>query len=101
MYHPSFNLGIEEEYQVIDPESRELLGYVTQSMAREKMVVNERVLANVELAELVRSGTVGVGTPVCVDINEARDKLLRVRGQMIELAQAGRLPPDRRRHASL
>jgi hypothetical protein len=27
---------------MIDPQSRELLGYVTQSMAREKMVVNER-----------------------------------------------------------
>ena len=88
MYHPSFNIGIEEEYQVIDPESRELLGYVTQSMAREKMVVNERA-ASAELADLVRSGIVGVGTPVCVDINEARDKLLRVRDQMLELAQAG------------
>jgi carboxylate-amine ligase len=88
MYHPSFNIGIEEEYQVVDGESGELLGYVTQSMAREKMVVNERA-ASAELADLVRGGTVEVGTPVCVDINEARDKLLSVRGQMIELARAG------------
>ena len=88
MYYPSFNIGIEEEYQVVDPESRELLGYVTQSMAREKMVVNERA-ANVELADLVRSGTVQVGTPVCVDINEARDRLLGVRSQMLEVAKAG------------
>ncbi len=64
------------------------MGYVTQSMAREKMVVNERA-ANAELADLVRDGTVGVGTPVCVDINEARDKLLRVRSQMVELAKSG------------
>ena len=34
MYHPTFNIGIEEEYQMIEPESRALLGYVTQSMAR-------------------------------------------------------------------
>ena len=53
MPFPSLNIGIEEEYQVIDAESRELLGYVTQSMAREKMVVNERA-ANAELADLVR-----------------------------------------------
>ncbi len=35
-YHspPSFNIGIEEEYQFIDPQSRELLGYATQSMSR-------------------------------------------------------------------
>jgi carboxylate-amine ligase len=88
MYHPSFNIGIEEEYQVVDAGSGELLGYVTQSMAREKMVVNERA-ANAELSDLVRSGTVGVGTPVCVDINEARDKLLSVRTQMLEMANAG------------
>lgn len=88
MYYPSFNIGIEEEYQVIDADSRELLGYVTQSMAREKMVVNERA-PTADLRDLVHSGSVAVGTPVCVDINEARDKLLRVRSQMLELAHSG------------
>lgn len=88
MYYPSFNIGIEEEYQLIDPSSRELLGYVTQSMARERMVVNERAL-NADLAKLIREGAVAAGTPVCVDINEARDKLLRVREQMLELGVAG------------
>ncbi len=88
MYYPSFNIGIEEEYQVVDPASRELLGYVTQSMAREKMVINERV-PSVELSDLIHSGSIAVGTPVCVDINEARDKLLRVRSQLLESAQTG------------
>ncbi len=88
MYYPSFNIGIEEEYQLIDPASRELLGYVTQSMARERMVVNERA-PNADLARLIREGAVATGTPVCVDINEARDKLLRVREQMLELGVAG------------
>jgi glutamate---cysteine ligase / carboxylate-amine ligase len=85
MYYPSFNIGIEEEYQVVDTASRELLGYVTQSMAREKMVLNERV-PSAELGDLVHSGSIAVGTPVCVDINEARDKLLRVRSQLLEMA---------------
>lgn len=88
MFYPSYNIGIEEEYQVIDPDTRELLGYITQSMAREKMVVNERA-ATKELAGLVSSGSVSVGTPVCVDINEAREKLLGVRYQMLELANSG------------
>lgn len=88
MYYPSFNIGIEEEYQLIDPDSRELLGYVTQSMAREKMVVNERA-PNADLAAVIREGAVSTGTPVCEDINEARDKLLRVREQMLELGAAG------------
>ncbi len=88
MYYPSFNIGIEEEYQLIDPETRELLGYVTQSMAREEMVVNERA-PDAEISALVRSGSLAVGTPVCVDISEAREKLLRVRNQMLEVAHAG------------
>ena len=29
MYHPSFRIGIEEEYQLIDPQCWELIGYVT------------------------------------------------------------------------
>ncbi len=87
MFHPSYNIGIEEEYQVVDPSTRELLGYITQSMARERMVVNERA-ASKELAGLVGSGSVSVGTPVCVDINEAREKLLSVRYQMLELANS-------------
>ena len=87
MKSPSLTVGIEEEYQVIDPDTRELLGYITQSMARERMVVNERA-ATKELSELVGSGSISVGTPVCADINEAREKLLGVRYQMLELANA-------------
>lgn len=44
MYHPepTLNIGIEEEYQFIDPESRELLGFVSQSMSREELIVQDR-----------------------------------------------------------
>lgn len=87
MYYPSFNIGIEEEYQVIDPGSRELLGYVTQSMAREKMVVNERT-PSAEIADLVRSGSIATGTPISEDINQARDRLLHVRSQLLEVAES-------------
>ncbi len=29
---PIFNIGIEEEYQIIDPETRELKSYITQML---------------------------------------------------------------------
>lgn len=86
MYHPSYNIGIEEEYQLIDPSSRELLGYVRQSMSRDRMVVNERT-PETEFAEQIGGAVIEVGTPVCVDINEARIQLLRMRNQMLEFAQ--------------
>jgi carboxylate-amine ligase len=87
MYHPSLNIGIEEEYQLIDASSRELLGYVSQSMAREAMVVRERD-PKFDFAQRVGSAMVEAGTPVCADIKDARDQLLRVREHMLEVAHS-------------
>jgi glutamate---cysteine ligase / carboxylate-amine ligase len=87
MYHPSFNIGIEEEYQVIDPQSRELLGYVTQSMANDQMVVRERS-PDADLAHRFSEAVIQVGTPVCADIKEAREKLLRMRASVLDLVHA-------------
>ena len=87
MVEPTFNIGIEEEYQVIDPSSRELLGYVTQSMANEQLVVRERV-PDTELVQHFREAVIQVGTPVCADIREARVQLLRMRNEVLQLVQA-------------
>jgi carboxylate-amine ligase len=85
MYHPSLNIGIEEEYQLVDPQNRELLGYVTQSMSQDQLVVRERT-PEVELAQPFDEAVIEVGTPVCADIKEAREKLLRMREQILEVA---------------
>ncbi len=87
MYHPSLNIGIEEEYQLIEPQSRELLGYVHQSMSRDQMVVRERT-AETDFTEQLNSAVIEVGTPVSADIKEAQLQLLRLREQMLEFAQA-------------
>lgn len=87
MYYPSYNIGIEEEYQLIDPTSRELLGYVRQSMSRDRMVVNERT-TETDFAQQIGDAVIEIGTPVCADINEARVQLLRMRTQMLEFAQS-------------
>jgi carboxylate-amine ligase len=82
---PTLNIGIEEEYQLIDPQSRELLGYVTQSMSQDQLLVRERT-PEVELAQPFGEAVIEVGTPVCADIKEARDKLLRMREQILMVA---------------
>lgn len=87
MYHPSLNIGIEEEYQLIDPTSRELVGYVTQSMALDQLIVRERT-PDVELAQSFGDAVIEVGTPVCADIKDARDQLLRLRESIWRVAQA-------------
>ncbi|HXF62990.1 MAG TPA: carboxylate-amine ligase, partial [Caldilineaceae bacterium] len=62
MYYPSLNIGIEEEYQIIDPSSRELMGYITQSMSRDQLLVRERT-PEVELVQPFGEAVIEVGTP--------------------------------------
>ncbi len=81
---PSFNIGIEEEYQLIDPDSRELLGFLTQSMSRERMLVRERH-PDLDFAHRIGADSIEVGTPVCEDVGGARSELIRIRTKMLEL----------------
>ena len=62
MYHPSLNIGIEEEYQLIDPQSRELLGYVTQSMANDQLLVRERTPNSSDFIKQFSSAVIAVAS---------------------------------------
>ncbi|MBI1293649.1 carboxylate-amine ligase [bacterium] len=84
---PSFNIGIEEEYQLIDPESRELLGFLSQSMSREQMLVRER-RPDLDFAQRIGTDSIEVGTPVCEDVKSARAELVRIRSTLMELGQS-------------
>ncbi|MFN7939337.1 MAG: carboxylate-amine ligase [Bryobacteraceae bacterium] len=79
---PSFTLGIEEEYQTIDPETRDLRSHIeTELLSEGKRILKERV--KVELHQSV----VEVGTGVCKNITEARADLLELRQHMVRLAK--------------
>ncbi|TMI83984.1 MAG: carboxylate-amine ligase, partial [Bacillati bacterium ANGP1] len=38
---PSLTIGIEEEYQLIDPETRELRSYITQILEEGRRILRE------------------------------------------------------------
>ena len=78
---PSFSISIEEEYQFIDPDSRELRGFATAQglTLREE---REQPSRSSDLASVVPV----VGTPVCRDVTQARRELVRCRRSMRELA---------------
>jgi carboxylate-amine ligase len=78
---PSFTLGIEEEYQTIDPVTRDLRSHIqTEMLAKGKLRLEERVKAE------MHQSVVEVGTRVCHNIKEAREDLTDLRRQMIQLA---------------
>ncbi len=75
-----FTLGIEEEYQIIDPETRELRSYITQILERGRLILKEQLKP-----ELMQS-VVEVGTHVCRTADEARAEIVRLRGAIASLA---------------
>ena len=83
---PSFSLGIEEEYQTIDPVTRDLRSHIqTEMLAQGKMRLQERVKAE------MHTSVVEVGTRVCRNIDEAREDIYELRREMIKLAREHKL----------
>jgi carboxylate-amine ligase len=79
---PSFSLGIEEEYQTIDPVTRDLRSHIqTEMLAEGKLRLQERVKAE------MHTSVVEVGTRVCRNIDEAREDIYELRREMIKLAR--------------
>lgn len=75
-----FTIGIEEEYQIVDCETRELDSYVTKMLEDGRTILREQVKP-----EMLQS-VVEVGTNVCRTIDEARADLVNLRGTIAALA---------------
>ena len=75
-------IGIEEEFQLVDPASRELKSHI------EEMLAAGAHLGEQIKPELHRS-VVEVGTPVCADIREARAAVSHLRRSLVEMAEKG------------
>jgi carboxylate-amine ligase len=81
MAEPSFTLGIEEEFQVVDPETRELKSHIQEMFAE-----GEKRLKD-EIKREMHDPVIEVGTPICRDVAEARREVTRLRGEIIRLTR--------------
>lgn len=77
---PEFTIGIEEEYQVIDPETRELSSYVQEFLDQGRQVLEDQIQP-----EFLRS-QVEVGSKICRNMEEARSELVRLRRSVSTVA---------------
>lgn len=83
---PSFNLGIEEEYQTIDPETRDLRSHIdAEIISKGKTLLKEAVKAE------MHQSVVEIGTGVCKTIQEASTQLKDLRTQICRLARQNNL----------
>jgi carboxylate-amine ligase len=79
---PSFTLGIEEEYQTVDPATRDLRSHIaTEMLAKGKLHLEERVKAE------MHQSVIEVGTRVCHNIQDAREDIFDLRRNMVRLAE--------------
>jgi len=78
---PSFTLGIEEEFQVIDPETRKLKSHIHELFAE-----GEKRLKD-EIKREMHEAVIEVGTPICQNIGEARREITRLRREIIALTR--------------
>jgi carboxylate-amine ligase len=78
---PTFTIGIEEEYQTIDPITRDLRSHIhSEIIAKGKLRMEERIKAE------MHQSVVEVGTGVCKNIKEAKAEVRQLRTEMVKLA---------------
>ncbi len=79
---PTFSIGIEEEYQTIDPQTRDLRSHIqAEILAKGQLLLKEKVKAE------MHQSVVEVGTGVCKNIKEAKAEVRELRRHIIGLAR--------------
>lgn len=80
-----FTLGIEEEFQIVHAETRELRSYVSQLLegGQGHKLLRERVRPE------MHQSVVETGTGICRDIRQARDEITELRASLKTLADKG------------
>lgn len=81
MNFSQFTLGIEEEYMVMDPDTRELKSHEQKIVEQAHLVLKDKVKAEMHQA------VVEVGTQICRDIHEARQDIGLLRHTIAHIAE--------------
>src|SRR5215208_3192427 len=77
---PAFTLGVEEEFQIVDPETRELRSHIQALLEGGKRVLQEQVKPE------LHQSVVETGTGICKDVGEVRADVRSLRAEIARLA---------------
>ncbi len=77
---PTFTLGVEEEFQIIDPETRELKSHIQEIFEDGELILKEF------LKPEMHQSVVETGTGVCKNVKEAKSEVFRLRSELAKLA---------------
>src|SRR5437762_11686022 len=76
----TYTLGIEEEFAIIDPQTRELRSHIQEILEGGKVVLKEQIKPE------MHQSVVELGTEICDSIEHARTHVVDLRSKLAELA---------------
>jgi carboxylate-amine ligase len=77
----SFTLGVEEEFQIVDPQSGDLRSHVSELLASSAPMLGDQIKRE------MHQSIVEVGTKICADVNELSDEIYRNRRELASAAE--------------
>src|SRR5438045_9460024 len=76
----TFTLGIEEEFAIVDPETRELRSHIQEILEGGKVLLKEQIKPE------MHQSVVELGTEICMSITDARQHVVELRSKLASLA---------------
>jgi carboxylate-amine ligase len=76
-----FTVGVEEEFQIVDPHTWELRSHVSELLVSGAPALGDQIKPE------LHQSIVEVGTKICGDISELRDEIFRIRRELTGAAE--------------
>src|SRR2546421_10978572 len=76
----TFTLGIEEEFAIIDPETREPGSHIQEILEYGKVILKEQIKPE------MHQSVVELGTEICQSIADAGEHVIELRSRLAQLA---------------
>src|SRR5437867_11766058 len=77
----SFTVGVEEEFQIVDPETWELRSHVQQLLASSAPDFGDSIKRE------MHQSIVEVGTKICANVGELAEEIIRIRRDLSNAAE--------------
>jgi carboxylate-amine ligase len=77
----AFTIGVEEEFQIVDPDSGELRSHVSELLNASGHALGDQIKRE------LHQSIVEVGTRICADVNELDEEICRIRRELCTSAE--------------
>ncbi len=77
-----FTVGVEEEFQIVDPTTWELRSHVSELLEAGAASLGDQIKRE------LHQSIVEVGTPICADIAQVEHEVTRIRRQLVQAAES-------------